>query len=383
MRDAVREMVPDVAERAQSVDETRRISTATIDALDRAYVFRMLQPARFGGLETTPMQFYEVVRELSAACASTGWVASILGVHPWHVALFAPEAQHEVWAEPAARICSSYSPVGTLTPTADGYVLDGRWMFASGCDYAGWALLGAKLVADDGRAVDFVTVLVPAADYTVNDVWDTVGMRGTASNEIVVAGAHVPAHRMLRNYDVARLSVPGHRLNPGPLYRIPFAAMFTTAVAMPIVGTVAGCYERYVAAMRDRTRLSLGGGRFAEDPFAQVALARASSSIDAARLQLEHNITAMWECATADRPIPMEMRLRLRRDQVLATERALEAIDTLFTTAGGSSLGRGNPIERAWRDAHAGGVHVANEVPRALALYGRGVFGLPVEDNLV
>ena len=34
-------------------------------------------------------------------------------------------------------------------------------------------------------------------------------------------------------------------------------------------------------------------------------------------------------------------------------------------------------------DAHAGSVHVANEPERALALYGRGAFGLPVEDNLV
>lgn len=79
----------------------------------------------------------------------------------------------------------------------------------------------------------------------------------------------------------------------------------------------------------------------------------------------------------------MRLRLRSRRDQVLATERALDAIDRLFKTAGGRSLDRGNPIERAWRDAHAGGVHVANEVERTLALYGRGAIGLPVADSMV
>lgn len=79
----------------------------------------------------------------------------------------------------------------------------------------------------------------------------------------------------------------------------------------------------------------------------------------------------------------MELRLRTRRDQVRATERALTAVDILFKTAGGNSLKRGNPIERAWRDAHAGSVHVANDVERALAMYGKGAFGIPVEDNLV
>ena len=76
-------------------------------------------------------------------------------------------------------------------------------------------------------------------------------------------------------------------------------------------------------------------------------------------------------------------RLRLRRDQVRGTERAVEAIDLLFKTSGGNSLGRGTPVERAWRDAHAGSVHVANDPERALAMYGRGAFGLPVEDNLI
>lgn len=79
----------------------------------------------------------------------------------------------------------------------------------------------------------------------------------------------------------------------------------------------------------------------------------------------------------------MELRLRVRRDQVFGTERAVEAIDLLFKTAGGKSLQRGNPIERVWRDVHAGDLHVANDAERALAMYGRGAFGLTVEDNLV
>jgi 3-hydroxy-9,10-secoandrosta-1,3,5(10)-triene-9,17-dione monooxygenase len=93
-------------------------------------------------------------------------------------------------------------------------------------------------------------------------------------------------------------------------------------------------------------------------------------------LQLDRNIAELYACASQGREIPWELRLR-------ATERSLEAIDLLFKTAGGNSLRRGNPIERAWRDAHAGSVHVANDVERALALYGRLAFGLPVEDDLV
>ncbi|QIK76157.1 3-hydroxy-9,10-secoandrosta-1,3,5(10)-triene-9,17-dione monooxygenase oxygenase subunit [Nocardioides piscis] len=380
---SVRDLLPGIRARAAEAEEQRTVPDTTMKELVEAGVFRMLQPRRYGGLETHPVRFYEVVRALSGACGSTGWVASILGVHPWHVALFDEAAQDDVWADsPDHLVSSSYAPMGRLSADGDRHRLTGRWSFSSGCDHADWALLGA-LVPGARAKPEFVTVLVPRRDFTVVDVWDPVGLRGTGSNDVVVEDVSVPAHRVLSNAEHARLTGPGQAVNTGPLYRLPFGAVFTTTVTSPVVGAVAGCLDTYVDAMRDRTRDSLGGGRFAEDQFAQVAVARAASEIDAAVLQLDRNICELYDHAQAGRELPMELRLRTRRDQVRGTERALEAIDALFKTAGGSSLRRGNPIERAWRDAHAGSVHVANDVERALAMYGRGRFGFPVEDNLV
>ncbi|MCW8220774.1 3-hydroxy-9,10-secoandrosta-1,3,5(10)-triene-9,17-dione monooxygenase oxygenase subunit [Streptomyces griseolus] len=382
--DAVRALLPAIGERAVAADENRRIPEDTIGELAGAGVFRMLQPARYGGLEAHPADFYRVVREISAVCCSTGWVASVLGVHPWQLGLFPRRAQDDVWGEdPDTRISSSYAPVGRLTPVDGGYELTGRWSFSSGCEHAGWALLGALVVGAEGRPVDFLTVLVPRRDYRIEDVWDVVGLRGTASNDILVDAVFVPAHRVLRNYEQAQLRGPGQQVNQGPLYRLPFGTVFTSAITAPVIGAVSGGYASYVSLMKERVRLSLGGGRFAEDPFAQVAIARAASDIDATVLQMDRNLRELYELAEAGTDIPVELRLRARRDQVRGTERAVAAIDLLFKTAGGSSLRRGNPVERAWRDAHAGSVHVANDVERALAMYGRGAFGLTVEDNLV
>ena len=380
---SVRTLLPALAERAATADEERVVPTRTVRELRAAGVFRMLQPKRYGGAEENPVRFYETIRALSGACPSTGWVASVFGVHPWQVGLFPEAAQEEVWTDPDTLICSSYAPVGRLTPVEGGYELSGRWSFASGCDHASWALTGALLVGSEGKPVDFMTALVPHGDFRTVDVWDVIGLRGTGSNDLVVERAFVPEHRTMRNYDHSLLTGPGQRVNTGPLYRMPFGALFTSTITAPVIGAVAGCYESYISAMRDRVRLSLGGGRFSEDQFAQVAVARAASELDAAVLQMDRNIGELYQYAARSETIPMELRLRARRDQVRGTERALEAIDILFKTAGGNSLKRGNPIERAWRDAHAGSVHVANDVERALAMYGRGAFGLTVEDNLI
>lgn len=376
----VRPLLPGIAGRAEATDAKGAVSAGTMEELKAAGVLRMLQPERFGGGESHPVHFYEVVRAISGVCGSTGWVASVLGVHPWQIALFDERAQQEVWGEdPDTLVSSSYAPAGRLEVVDGGYELTGHWSFSSGCGHASWALLGG-LVAGTG---DFITLLVPAADYVIKEVWDVIGLRGTASDDIVVDRAFVPYHRTLRNDEQAHLRGPGQRVNTGPLYRMPFASIFTSTVTAPVIGAVSGCYDAYISAMRDRVRLSLGGGRFSEDRFTHVAVARAASEIDAAILQMNRNVAETYEYAAADEEIPMELRLRTRRDQVRGTERALEAIDILFKTAGGNSLKRGNPIERAWRDAHAGSVHVANDVERALAMYGRGEFGFAVEDNLV
>lgn len=212
----IRDVLPALAERIGSGEERRRLPRATVDDLVPTGVFRMLQPRRYGGLEDDPTHFYEVVREVSKVCGSTGWVLSVLGVHPWHVSLFPQAAQEEVWSSgPDTLICSSYAPVGRLTAVEGGYLLSGRWSFSSGCDHTSWALLGGLVVGDEGRPVDFLSVLVPQPDYRVLDVWDSMGLRGTGSNDIVVDEAFVPAHRVVRHYDVAQLRAPGRAVNRG------------------------------------------------------------------------------------------------------------------------------------------------------------------------
>lgn len=79
----------------------------------------------------------------------------------------------------------------------------------------------------------------------------------------------------------------------------------------------------------------------------------------------------------------MELRLRARRDQVRATGRSVASIDLLFESAGATALQNGAPLQRFWRDAHAGRVHAANDPERAYQMFGGGEFGLPIKDTMV
>lgn len=382
--EAVQDLLPGLAARADACESTRQVPAESITELVRAGVFRMLQPTRWGGSEADPVDFYEVVRTIATACGSTGWVSSVVGVHPWQLALFPNAAQQDVWgADPDTLVCSSYAPTGRLTPVDGGYEATGRWSFSSGSSHCAWVLLGAIVVGADGKPVDFVTILVPRSDYLVDDVWDVVGLRGTGSNDIVIEKRFVPEHRTLSFNDVSALRCPGQVENSAPLYRLPFGTVFSNTITTPIIGIAMGAYASHIDRMRERVRISYGGQKVAGDAFAHVRVARAASDIDASWLQLERNLDEQMRYATAGEQIPMELRLRARRDQVLGTERSVEAIALLFKNSGGHSLKNGNPVERAWRDAGAASVHAANDVERWLAMYGKGAFGLPTEDAMV
>ncbi|NBE52584.1 3-hydroxy-9,10-secoandrosta-1,3,5(10)-triene-9,17-dione monooxygenase oxygenase subunit [Streptomyces boluensis] len=383
---AVRALVPALRERAGEAEACRRLPDSTVKELAGSGFFRLLQPRAYGGLAADPDTFHTVVEEIAKACGSTGWAASVLALTPWHLALFDARAQDEVWgagADNSALICSSYAPTGTVTRVTGGFRISGRWHFSSGCDHAQWALLGGLVTDGDGRPVDMRTFLLPHSAYTVDDVWDTVGLRGTGSNDIVVDDAFIPEHRSLGYAPVTALACPGHEAHPDPLYRLPYAALFTTTISTSIVGIAQGAYEEHLAAARQRFR-SAGGQQAAEDPFAQVRTARAASEIDAARLQLAHNMADMYATVRRGEGVSMDQRARARRDQVMATERAAIAVDLLVGNAGGGVMGQGGDVlQRAWRDVHTGRRQAANDVERALTLFGQHVLGVEVHDTMV
>jgi 3-hydroxy-9,10-secoandrosta-1,3,5(10)-triene-9,17-dione monooxygenase len=379
---AVRDLLPVLRERAQETEDGRVVPAESVKALAGTGFFRLLQPAAFGGYEADPLTFLTAVRLIASACGSTGWVCSVVGVHPWQLALFPARAQHDVWdGDAGTRMSSSYAPTGRAETVDGGHLLSGRWGFSSGCGHASWVLLGGIVLDADGKPVDFRTFLLPARDYQIDDVWDTVGLRGTGSNDIVVDGALVPEYRSLSFTDVTRCVCPGQQANPAPLYRLPFGSVFSYAITTPIIGMALGAYEAHVAYQRERVRAAYIGEKAAEDPFGQARIAEAAAELDAAWLALERNMTELMACARAGEKIPLPLRLRVRRDQVRGTGQAIGAFDLLFENSGGGALRRGTPIQRFWRDAHAGRVHAINDPERALTMFGRGELGLQVRPD--
>ena len=381
--DGVRDLLPTFRERADEAERLRQVPEASVKALEETGFFRMLQPKRYGGLETDPVDFFTAVREIASADGSTGWISSVLGVHPWQVGLFADEAQAAVWGtDESTRLSSSYAPTGKAQVAEGGYMLSGRWSFSSGSAHASWVLLGGLVFNADGNVVDFKTFMVPRDKYEIVDVWNVVGLRGTGSNDIVVDETFIPEAFTLSMSDTGRCYGPGQEVNTSDLYKLPFHSLFTTTITTPIVGMATGAYSEHVDMQQKRVRAAYLGEKASSDPFAAVRIAKASSEIDAAWALLVNNLREEQAYVAKGEKIPLSLRLRVRRDQVLGTQRAIDAIDALFEASGGRALAEGTYLQRAWRDAHAGRVHAANDPERALKLFGDLEFGHKIDPGM-
>lgn len=381
--DGVRDLLPGFRERADECERLRVVPEASVKELDETGFFKLLQPRRFDGHEADPITFYTAVRDIASACGSTGWVSSVVGVHPWQVALFAEEAQQAVWGEDTStRLSSSYAPTGKATVTEGGYILSGKWSFSSGSDHCSWVLLGGLVFNAEGQVVDFKTFMVPRSDYTIVDVWHMVGLAGTGSNDVVVEDVFVPEAFTLSMGETGQCKGPGQEQNTNDLYKLPFHSIFTGTITTPIIGMAMGAYAEHVEMQQARSRAAYLGEKASKDPFAMVRIARASSEIDAAWALLVNNIREEQAYVAKGEPIPLRTRLKVRRDQVIGSERAIEAIDALFEASGGRALTTGTYLQRAWRDAHAGRVHAANDPERALQMFGAHEFGHKVDPGM-
>jgi 3-hydroxy-9,10-secoandrosta-1,3,5(10)-triene-9,17-dione monooxygenase len=377
----VRDLLPVLRERAPYAEKLRRLPDQTFSDFQEAGLFRCIQPKRWGGYELDPETFYQAIVETSAVCGSSGWILGVVGVHNWHLALFPPQAQKDVWGEDdGVQISTSLAPTGTVERVDGGFRLRGRWSFSSGCDYCQWVALGGVAPAVEISAPpDARMFLIPRSDYQIDDNWHVTGLCGTGSKDILVEDAFVPEYRTHSYLDAFHLRNPGQELNNGPLYRLPFGAIFPNSISAPAIGVALGALDAFREQSQGRINLR-DGSRLAEDAFTQFRLAESAAEVGGAYESMRDNMREMMALAMAGKEIPLTRRARYRWDSAKAVDWSMRAVDRLMEASGGRGIFLSNPIQRAWRDIHAMRAHVGNNPERAAAVFGRSEFGLPPTD---
>lgn len=329
----------------------RQVSTETMDALKQSGFMRALLPKKWGGLEVTPQQFFAAHMAIAQQDMSTAWVAGVVAVHAYQLAVMSDQAQEEVYSEgPNTLISSSYNPVGGVAQACEGGVmLSGRWGWSSGSEHCTWALLGAVIPGEGYR-----TFLVPRSQYRIEDTWYVFGLQATGSNDVVIdEPIFVPDYRSHKQMDGFNCI----QSQPNPMYKIPWAQWFTRVVSTPGIGALKHAVEVFIekasASSTDPTKLMT-------DPDITRRVAESLNDIDESEAILYRNFDRMMDVVMSGGELELNDRIRYRYQASLVIERMCGAIDRLFDVAGGRSVFAGSPIQDIWNDLHCARSHVAN-----------------------
>ena len=378
--DRVMDIADQLREQAWEAERLGRLPDETVKNLKSVGAIRMLAPEKYGGFEVHPREFAETVMAVAALDPASGWICGVVGVHPYQLAYADPRATEEVLGpDHDTWMASPYAPQGVARPVEGGYVFNGRWQFSSGTDHCDWIFLGAMLGDDDGKPVmppRMLHMILPRTDYEiVDDSWDVVGLRGTGSKDVIVRDAFVPDYRTMNATEVMDGTAQRTAGMTKTLYLMPWSTMFPLGITSAVIGIAEGALAAHLDYQRER--VGANGTAVKDDPYVMHAVGEAAADINAARQELLANVDHIYEMVDSHgAEVPFADRAAGRRTQVRAAWRAVMAVDQIFSRSGGNALRMDNPLQRYWRDAHAGlahAIHVPGSTFHASALSSLGV----------
>lgn len=321
------------------------VTEAYADMAARGYL-RMPVPTAYGGLGATMRQVVLAEEELGARSGAAALSAAmhlyLVLVQCWRHRHGAPDAEgvlRRVAGDGLVIATSGGSdwvcPTTTATEVDGGYRLDGRKKFCSQAPVATVVSTSAVLGTPGPDAVVLhMSVPLAAPGVQIVETWDTLGMRGTASHDLVFDGVFLPADKVVGTRPYGVLA--------GPL--MVAAIHFAPVVAAAYLGVARGACDEAIRVARKR-------GEPAPADVRQIGEMRARLRV--ARWALLGAVDAMGEDPAADEATFATVMTAKRH---VVTD-ARTVVDTAMEVAGGAAFFRTSPLERAYRDVRGGPFH--------------------------
>jgi alkylation response protein AidB-like acyl-CoA dehydrogenase len=356
-----------IAEHAARHDADGTFVAEGLELLRQSGLLALGVPAELGGGGGTIRQVAMVQRELARHCGSTALATSmhqhVVCFTAWRYRRGLPGAEatlRRVVDDGIVLVSTGGAdftrPRGEAVKVEGGYRVSGQKVFASQSRYGN--VMSTMFAFDDpeqGRRVLNMAVPIASDGVTVLDNWDTLGMRGTASNDIILDGVFVPDDKVLANRPYGVIDPP---------------LQVIASIAMPIIsavylGVAEAAYAAAVAAVAGK----------ADDPIVQrqVGLMRHRLRIASWALDGALDEVGDYPDPSVDRVAAV---MAAKREIALA---GIEVCDVAMDLGGGAAFFKGSTIERCYRDIRAAKFHPFTP-EQTLVHAGRLALGLPVDE---
>ena len=327
------------------------VPTETIDALRAAGLFGAMTPRDLGGAELPLLESIDVFAEVSRSDGSAGWClmagASAVG---FFGAYAGDDFVSRMFASGVPLVAGQFAPNGTGTPTDGGYRLTGSYQFGSGIHYAEWVGAGFLVHPPEGSDAParFLFGVVPKGEVELRGNWDVLGLGATASWDYGVRDAFVPE-------EATFLFAAPTRRRGGPVYELGVMAQTAAGHAGFAIGVVRRALDELTVLSKTKVRMGTGSYLGEGERFLH-SLGTLESRYYAARAWVRETFERCERTAVETGKLDLRENNAVRQATVHVTQEGADIVRQAYLLAGTSAL-RDGPLQRCFRDIHAGSQH--------------------------
>ena len=346
----IERLAPTIVARREEIETSRRMPADLVSALRETGICGMELPRAFGGRGAEPLEILQALETLARADGSTAWcVAQVLAGNC--AAGFMLEAGvREVFGDPTTPTAGVFAPSGAAIRVEGGVKVTGTWKFGSGIQTAEW-IMGGCLVMETGEprmtpmGPEAIHVWLPARSIEIHDTWHVSGLCGTGSHDFSAKDLFVPDHRVFLIGDPTRAC-------PEPMCRMPVVPWYVAHVAAVSLGVARTALDEATQVAQKRVP-NFTSTVVADQPVAQVELARAEASLAAARALLHESIMDMWRVVNTSESPSLRQVAMARIAAANATDAGATATRTASALGGAGAIYTSSALQRHLRDAEA------------------------------
>ncbi|HEX5321971.1 MAG TPA: acyl-CoA dehydrogenase family protein [Stellaceae bacterium] len=353
-RARVRELKPLMEGSAGDIERGRELPPDLVEGLIEAGLFRMLLPRSLGGAELLPAEYVPVIEDIARIDGSAAWCVNQNSGCSMTAAYLDPEAAKAIFADPRGILAWGPGP-GEARVAKGGYRVTATWAFASGSHHSSWLGCHVPVVEEDGKprldktgAPVVKTMLFPKSSTKFTDIWHTLGLRGTGSDQWSVTDLFVPEafslHAPSRGGDAVRRE-------DGLLYCFSNLLLYAAGFGGVAMGLARSVLDSFIELARDKIPR---GARVTmrDNNVTQFEVAHAQARLDSARAYLMKALEDTTAAAAERGHVTLDERMTIRLASSFAIEQAVGVIDMLYQAAGATAIFNVNPFERRFRDVH-------------------------------
>jgi alkylation response protein AidB-like acyl-CoA dehydrogenase len=345
-------------------EQACRLHDDSFAAIVEARIPRLFLPTGLGGDEVNPVTCAAVCEEVAGSDTAAAWHIMVFNAAKLMAAKWPAELVEMLWADNPDQLISAsgHTPLQGKR-VADGVEISGTQRFVSGCNFAQWIMSPVMMDGEMHNAV------VAIEDCQVMDNWNTLGMRGSGSNDVLIDHVIVPS---LQVVPPALPETPVNRYYEGALYRCPSRIVFATYV--PVALSLAKQAIDEVAALVKNKTPGGGASKLTEKHMAQGHFGRALALYRSARLMFYNALEITWQRAVDGLEATPEHRADLYLAGTHAVQTSAEVVRLMGNVAGTTMTEGGHPLDRINRDMetlrHHGFVNESRYASVAQVLWG-------------